>query len=509
MQSLHRSSRDHSITAGWLLTALLGCGAASAGAAATNESADASAEAAALGRIREAAMHSDWAYQRLADLTDTIGARLSGSPQLDAAITQVADAMRALGATVTLQPAKVPHWVRGEEKAELVEYPGGPAGMTQPLHLTALGDSSATPAGGLTARVIVVHSFAELQARAAEVPGNIVLFASHFDQRLADNGLAMDAYDQNGANRFDGPSTAAALGAAATLVRSVGGANYRLPHTGVTVWKDHQAPTPAAALAAEDSDLIDRLAGAGPVRVKLLLTAKMLPDADSHNVIADWPGSEKPGEYVVVSGHLDSWDLATGATDDGVGAMAAAGVIEVLKELGLHPRRSIRFIAWTNEENGGRGSKAYFASVANALQSQVGAIESDEGAGRSLGIEAAVTADSIAMLKPVMQALGPIGATALSQHDDELGADIAPLQKGGVPGFAPLVDSRHYFDYHHTAADTLDKVDPQSMRTQVATMAVLAYYLADMAQPLPRFAITGDRRVPGGAAAVAAANQPH
>jgi carboxypeptidase Q len=490
MQLPRTSQRRLACARLWLMAAGLACAAQGAGADSAGDAANAPGEAATLGRIREAAMHSDWAYQRLADLTDKIGARLSGTPQLDAAVAQVADAMRALGAAVTLQPAKVPHWVRGEEKAELIDYPGRPAGLKQPLHLTALGDSSATPPAGLTARVIVVHSFDELKARSAEVPGNIVLFASKFDQRLAANGWAMDAYDQNGANRFDGPSTAAALGAAATLVRSVGGANYRLPHTGVTVWKDKQAPTPAAALAAEDSDLIDRLASSGPVTVRLLLGAKMLPDADSNNVIADWPGSEKPGEYVVVSGHLDSWDLATGATDDGVGAMAAAGVIEVLKELGLHPRRSIRFIAWTNEENGGRGSKAYFTSVANTLQSQIGAIESDEGAGRSLGVSAAVTPESIAVLEPVMKALGPIGATVLSRHVDELGADIGPLQKGGVPGFAPLVDARHYFDYHHTAADTLDKVDPESMRTQVATMAVLAYFLADMPQPLPRFTTT-------------------
>jgi carboxypeptidase Q len=461
-------------------------------AQAPGTSGDDAAEAATLGRIRDAAMHSDWAWRRLADLSDGIGPRLSGSPQLTAAVAQVAGAMRELGAQVTLQPAKVPHWVRGEEQAELVDYPGRPPGVTQRLHLTALGSSSATPATGLTARVIVVHDFAELKARSAQVPGNVVLFASHFDQRLADSGYAGDAYEQNGANRFTGPSAAAALGAAATLVRSVGGANYRLPHTGVTIWKDRQSPTPAAALAAEDADLIDRLAAAGPVTIRLLLTPRTLPDADSSNVIADWPGREKPGEFVVVSGHLDSWDLATGATDDGVGAMAAAGVIEVLRQLGLHPRRTIRFIAWTNEENGGRGSKAYFDSVAPTVQSQVAAIESDEGAGRALGVNAAVTPDSLARLEPVMRALGPIGATVLSRRDGELGADIAPLQRAGVPGFAPNVDARHYFDYHHTAADTLDKVDPENLRSQVATMAVLAWHLAQMQEPLPRFPIAAD-----------------
>ena len=489
MQRLPPSIKQRSDTRIWLLAAILAIAAAQASADSGSNGPDASSETATLGRIRDAAMSSDWAYQRLADLTDKIGARLSGSPQLDAAVAQVADAMRKLGAQVTLQPAKIPHWVRGEEQAQLIDYAGRLPGIVQPLHLTALGGSSATSATGLTARVIVVHSFDELKARSAEIPGKIVLFASHFDQRLADNGRAMEAYEQNGANRFFGPSSAAALGAAATLVRSVGGANYRLPHTGATIWKDQQAPTPTAALAAEDSDLIDRLASVGPVTIKLLLTPRMLPDADSNNVIADWPGRESPGEYVIVSGHLDSWDLATGATDDGVGAMAAAGVIEVLRKLDLHPRRTIRFVAWTNEENGGRGSKAYFASVANAVQTQIGAIESDEGAGRSLGVAAAVTPESVAMLSPVMQALAPIGATLLVRKEDGVGADIDPLQHAGVPGFAPMVDAQHYFDYHHTAADTLDKVDPQSLRSQVATMAVLAYFLADMAQPLPRFTI--------------------
>jgi carboxypeptidase Q len=220
--------------------------------------------------------------------------------------------------------------------------------------------------------------------------------------------------------------------------------------------------------------------------MKLLLTARTLPDADSANVIADWPGIERPDEYVVVSGHLDSWDLATGATDDGVGVMAAAGVLQVLQQLGLHARRSIRFIGWTNEENGGGGNKAYFDSVRQRIAKQCAAIESDEGAGRALGINASVTPQSMALLQPVVTALLPIGASALLRRDGELGADIGPLQDAGVPGFSPLVDTRHYFDYHHTAADTLDKVDPQNLRTQVATMAVLAYYLAQLPDSLPR-----------------------
>ncbi|MEP6884153.1 MAG: M20/M25/M40 family metallo-hydrolase [Gammaproteobacteria bacterium] len=448
----------------------------------------------AMAQIRAAAMSSEWAWKRLEDLTDKIGPRLSGSTQQAAAITQVADAIRALGAEVTLQPAKVPHWVRGEERAQLTDYPGRPDGVTQALHLTALGGSSATAASGLEARVIVVRDFDELHARAGEIRGNIVLFESIFEQRLADNGHAGTAYEQAGEYRFRGPAEAASLGAAAALVRSIGGAVYRLPHTGTTIWKDRQAPIPAAALAAEDADLINRLAARGPVAMKLVLTPQTLPDADSFNIIADWPGRELPKEYVVVSGHLDSWDLGTGATDDGVGVMAAAGVIQVLQQLSLHPRRTIRFIGWTNEENGSRGAQAYFDSLGKALGTQCAAMESDDGAGRALGISAAVTQDSLAKLQPVTDVLKPLGATVLEAREGELGADIAPLQAAGVPGFAPLVDARHYFDYHHTAADTLDKVDPVNLNSQIATMGVLAYYLADLPVCLPRIPVPVRRR---------------
>lgn len=439
-----------------------------------------------LSRVRDAAASSDWAYRRLEELTDRIGPRLSGSPQQAAAITQVADALRALGARITLQPAKVPHWIRGDERAELTNYAGRPAGLTQRLHLTALGSSSATPVAGLETTVVVVHDFAELKAKASEVRGHIVLFDQLFDQRWADSGRDGDAYREAVKYRNRGPAAAAKLGAAAALVRSVGGADFRLPHTGITLWEDKQAPIPAAALAAEDADLIARLAQQDPVTMKLLLTPRTLPDADSFNVIADWPGREHPDEYVIVSGHLDSWDLGTGATDDGVGVMGAAGVIEALSRLNLHPRRTVRVIAWASEEVGGQGAQAYFDSVRGALTTQCAAIESDHGAGRVLGIAAAVSKDSRATLDPVVDALAPIGASILALQAGEVGADIAALQESGVPGFAPLVDGRHYFDYHHTAADTLDKVDPGNLRAQVATMATLAYFLAERDECLPR-----------------------
>jgi hypothetical protein len=439
--------------------------------------------------IRESAMTSEWSWDELETLTDSIGPRLSGSPGLDAAIHQVADRMRLLGAQVRLQSVKVPHWVRGEERAELTDFVGRPAGTVQSLRLTTLGGSSSTPQSGLEARVVVVRDFDELKSRASEVRGAIVLFDVRFDQRLADNGMARVAYHQAVRYRNSGPSEAAALGASAALLRSVGGAEYRLPHTGWTDWKNKQAPIPAAALSAEDSDLVTRLAARGPVKVKLVIGAHQLQDADSFNVIADWPGTESPDELVVVSGHLDSWDLGTGATDDGIGVAAAAGVIKVLQQLNLHPRRTVRFIAWTDNEVGLRGGESYLKANETTVIKHCAAIEDDTGEGRALGLYAAVSPSAIASLTPVTTALAPIGAAVIDRTDGNVGDDIEPLQIAGVPAFAPLTDRRHSFDFHHTAADTLDKVTPLDLRSHVATMAVLTYFLADRPDCLSRFPI--------------------
>jgi carboxypeptidase Q len=452
---------------------LLGFGSAFAQAD-TNQSNDPQ-----LARIKNTALHSDWAFETLAALTDTIGPRLSGSEQLQQATQLMAQRMRALGAQVQLQPTKVDHWVRGQESATLTDYPGRPAQLTQTLHLTALGLSAATPNGGLLAPVIVVQNMQELHERSAEVKGAIVLFHERFDQGLADNGMAGSAYGQAGLYRFAGPSEAAKLGAAAALVRSVGGAEYRMPHTGVTVWQDKQPPIPAAALSAEDADLVDRLAAKGPVQMRLILDVQTLPLADSFNVIADWPGTDKANDYILVSGHLDSWDLGTGATDDGAGVAATAGVIQVLQQLNLHPRRSIRFVAWADEELGGKGSQTYAGLLNGNISQHCAVIESDLGGGHTMGIEASVSRADFAQLETLKSVLAPMGAGVFRRMDDEVGADIEPLRKAGVGAFAPLVDSRHYFDYHHTAADTLDKVKPADLQSQVATLAVLAYWLAN------------------------------
>ncbi len=439
----------------------------------------------ALGQIRNAALQSDWAYERLADLTDLIGPRLAGSPGASAAVTQVAEAMRKIGAKVTLQPVKVPHWVRGVETASLVDYAGRPAGLSQKVVLAALGGSGATPAAGLQAQVIVLHDLDELKARAAEVKGRIVLFDVPFDQSMADHGMAGQAYGQGVLYRGMGTRLAAQMGAAAVLVRSVGGADFRLPHTGSSGLQDG-ARIPAAAVAAEDAMLMSRLAKRGPLTMHLTLTPQILPDTDSFNVIADLPGTDKADEIVIVSGHLDSWDLATGANDDGTGVTSAMAVIETLKKLDFQPRRTIRMVAWMNEENGTRGAQAYVEANKALAEKHVAAIENDEGSGRVFGMRTSIPVESMKNFAPLRAALLPMGAAGF-QRTDVLGTgDLSGLERAGVPSFSPLIDDSTYFNYHHTAADTLDKVKPEDLRRHVAVMATTAWFLANMPEPIGR-----------------------
>ena len=439
---------------------------------------------ATLTRIRDAAMSSDYPYERLTELTDQIGPRLSGSVGAEAAVQLIADDMRQIGMQVTLQPVTVPHWVRGIETAELVDYPKRPAGITQKVVLTALGSSAATPAAGLTLPVLVVHSMEELDQNKDRVKGRIVLFDVAYDQHLADNGLAGNAYGEAGLYRFIGPAAASRLGAAAALVRSVGGADYRLAHTGATGWGKDAKPIPAAAVTAEDAMLMTRLAAKGEIKMHLTLTPQTLPDVDSHNVIADLAGSDKAADIVIISGHMDSWDLAQGAIDDGAGLVVALGVADVFKKLGLQPRRTMRIIGWMNEENGTRGGKAYFDANKDKLSNHIATIESDTGGGRPFGLIASVTAQDEAMLEPLKPMLRSIGTPVIEKRDYAGGADVSLLTAKGVPSFEPLLDIRNYFSYHHTPADTLDKVDPENLRRQVAMFAMLTWYLAEMPEPL-------------------------
>lgn len=450
---------------------------------ALNARADDSLSPATLARIRDKAMASDYAYSELSILTDQIGARMAGSPQAETAVNQAATALKLLGLNVGLLPVTVPHWVRGHAHASIVDYPGRPSGATHPLEISALGNSPATPHGGVTAPVLVVHDFDQLQMEAEQVRDHIVVFDVPFDQNLADNGYANTAYRQVAKYRLDGPAEAARLGAVAALVSSAGGGNGHLPHTGMTVWPLGRRHIPAAALASADAALIDRLASRGTLRLHLSLTPHTLPEVESHDVLADLPGRDAPQQVVLVSGHLDSWDLATGAQDDAVGVAVAMGVVAVFKELDLHPRRTLRIVAWMNEENGLSGAKGYRDALAASLSDHVAVIESDNGAGRPLGIAADIMPQDAAILAPVFDALRPLGATILTQLDHAPAADIGPLAAAGIPAFAPLVDTRHYFDVHHSAEDTLDRVDPEFLRRQVAVTAVLTWWLTNADAP--------------------------
>ncbi len=437
-------------------------------------------------RVRDAVMKDSYPLDELRHLTDNIGPRLSGSPQAQQAVEYVAAEMRALGATVTLEKAKVPHWIRGAETGELVAWPGQTQGTTQKVVLTALGGSVATPAEGITAEVVVVDDWKQLHALAkGAVKGKILLFNHKFDKELAATGGGLHAYGGGVVYRGAGPIAGAAVGAAAVLVRSVGGADYRLPHTGMTAYAPNVEKIPAAAVTAEDADLLKNLTSEGPVKLHLTLTPQTMPDAESYNVIADWKGTEHPEQVVVASGHLDSWDLGTGAIDDGAGVAVAMEAIHVLHDLGIHPRRTVRVIAWMSEEEGSEGAAAYMIDHKGDIANHIGAIESDLGADHPTGIYYAGKPELGQWLRPVSGVLDAIGAETLVSSP-ETGEDINGLTEKGVPSFAPVQDNRFYFNYHHTAADTFDKVDAQHLKENAAVMSVLAYALADSGEAAPR-----------------------
>ncbi len=437
-----------------------------------------------LKRIQQTALTSDYAYRQTAYMTNNIGPRLSGSLQAERAVQYVADEMRKLGLDVQLQELKVPHWVRGEEKGELILFEGMAKGTTQKIALTTLGGSVATPKEGLIADVIVVEDFEELQKLGRKnVEGKIVVFNNKFNQQMAEVGYGLQAYGVAGIYRRRGAIEAAKLGAVASLVRSIGGSQNRLPHTGGMGYEDGVTKIPGAAIAYEDGELFAYLAKMGKIRMKLTLTPQTLPDVTSYNVIADLKGSEKPDEIIVVSGHLDSWDLGTGALDDAVGVAMAMQVPYLLKQLKLKPKRTIRVVAFMNEENGFVGARTY-ADKAD-INKHFAAIESDLGASHPVGFLFAGKTEALAYFQPLSNILSSQGAT-LVQQQPSVSSDISTLTEKGVPSFAPWYDTRTYFNYHHNAADTLDKVNPKELAENGALMAVLAYGLANLEKPLPR-----------------------
>jgi carboxypeptidase Q len=440
-------------------------------------------------RLIGAALASDHAYLRLSQLCDGIGHRLTGSPQLERAIQWAAAAMREDGLErVRLIPALVPHWVRGEEHAEMVE-PG-----PETLSILGLGKSVGTPPGGITADVVVVTSFAELDSLPDEaVRGRIVLY----DVPFVNYGVTV-RYRGAGAMR------AARRGAVAALVRSVGPVSLRTPHTGALYYADSVAKIPAAAVTIEDATMMHRLLARGErVRVHLEMGAQTLPDTLSADVIGELRGRERPDEVVVVGGHLDSWDVGQGAQDDGGGCVISMEAVRLMKRLGLRPRRTVRCVFWTNEEYGSRGAQAYAESL-GTKERHVAAVESDGGVERlvgfAVGMRRAAEPDSedaprsaaiAARLAPVGRLLEGLGGGHIQGGGSD--TDIEPLMKLGVPGIAHRTTGEHYFDWHHTQADMLDKVDPVELRKNVAAMAVMVYVLAEMPEPLVPAASTAPR----------------
>jgi carboxypeptidase Q len=437
-------------------------------------------------QLQKAALESDYAYRQVGHLANNIGQRLSGSAQAVKAVEYVAAELKAIGCEVHLEKVMVPHWVRGQETAALVQFPGQAPNTTQKVVLCALGGSVATPKDGIEAEVLVVKNFDELKSMPREkIAGKIVLFNYQFDKQMAAEGRGFQAYGEAVVYRSDGPSAAARKGAVACLIRSVGEADYRLPHTGMTNYAKDAPKIPAGAVTSEDADLIAHLVPQGPVKMKLILTPQTLPDVESANVIADIKGSEHPEQVVIVSGHLDSWDLGTGAIDDGAGVAVSMETANLIQKLHLKPKRTIRVIAWMNEENGEVGSKQYAKDNQKEIPNHFAAMETDGGAGHPIGLNIKANPEVKKMFAPIANILQDCGAGMLDLVE-HCGADIEPLEKAGVPAFSPIQDSRFYFKYHHTAADTLDKIVPKELAENSAVVAVAAYALANMEKSLPR-----------------------
>jgi carboxypeptidase Q len=427
-------------------------------------------------RLIGAAMASDHAYERLSQLCDGIGNRLSGSSSLDRAIAWAEGAMREDGfERVRLQPVMVPHWVRGRESAEMLT-PG-----PQRLSILGLGRSVGTGPEGITADVVAVESFSGLNALPDDqVRGKIVLYDAPFK-----------SYSETVRYRSYGAKRAAARGAVAALVRSVGPVSLRTPHTGnMSAYVDSFPRIPAAAVALEDAMMMRRLLDRGQrVRVRLQMEADTLLDAPSHNVIGELRGRERPDEIVVVGGHLDSWDVGQGAQDDGGGCIISMEAVRLMKALNLRPRRTVRCVLFTNEENGARGGAEYDSVIARR-ERHVAAVESDGGVERPVGFgvkvfrvgtdttHSARTAFTATRLREIAPLLVGLGAARIDTTGG--GTDIEPLMKRGVPGIAHQTTMEHYFDWHHTNADMLDKVDPIELRKNVAALAVMLYALAEM-----------------------------
>ena len=405
---------------------------------------------------------TDFAWQRLAEVTDTFGPRLSGSEALEKAIDWAVATMKKDGLeNVHKEPVMIPKWVRGRESLELIEP------IRQPLPMLGLGNSVGTPVAGIEADVLIVSNFDELKAHAAEAKGRIVLFNVPFTN-----------YGETVVYRATGPAEAAKIGAVAVLVRSVGPAGLRTPHTGATNYAEGVTKIPAAAIPVEDAERFARLAARGvKVRVKLSMEAHFDPDVQSYNVVGEWRGRELPDQFVLLGGHFDSWDPGVGATDDGGGCIVTWEAVRLMKALNLRPRRTVRVVLFVNEENGGRGGLAYRDAHTAELAKHVMLLESDGGVFDPSGFGFTGSDQARATVTTIAGLLGSLGANHIGATGG--GADISPSGTAGkIPTMSHEVEGE-YFLIHHTPADTMARITPKQMSDNAAVIAVMAYVVAD------------------------------
>lgn len=420
----------------------------------------------------EAALTNPSGFERLTYLVDTFGPRLSGSENLEKSIDWIVEEMKKEGFDkVWTQPVKVPHWVRGNESIILN------APIQRNLPMLGLGGSVGTPESGITGKVIVVNNYDELIVRSDEVQGNIVLF-----------NVPFTTYGETVNYRVNGAVEAARHGAIASLISSVASYSMQTPHTGTMRYQDGITKIPHAAITVEDAGMIQRFTERGEdVTVSIYMEAQTLPDADSRNVIAEITGSQFPDEIIVMGGHIDSWDVGQGAMDDAGGCVAAWEALRLIKETGERPKRTIRVVLWTNEENGLRGANEYHRWVKEeekSLDNHVLAIESDSGVFDPIGFGFSGSNEAYKQLVEIGKLLASAESGEVRKGGG--GADIGPLMRDGVPGMGLVVDGSKYFWLHHTDADTIDKLNKEDFDECVATMAVFAYMVADMDTRLPR-----------------------
>lgn len=418
------------------------------------------------------AMENDTAWERLTYLADTFGPRFSGSENLENSIDWIVKTMLDDGFDkVWTQPVQVPHWVRGEESAMLISP------YKKNLNMLGLGGSIATPKGGISAEVVVVKSFEELERIKDEVAGKIVLFNAEFT-----------SYGRTVQYRMQGAIEAARYGAIASLIRSVTPFSMQTPHTGLMNYDPVVEKIPHAAITLEDANLIQRLYDHGEtIQIHLEMNAKTLPDAESRNVIAEIEGTQFPDEIIVLGGHIDSWDVGQGVMDDAGGSLAAWEAVRLMNELGIKPKRTIRVVLWTSEEVGIQGGNEYHRWVKEdeeSLEQHVLAMESDAGVFDPVGFGFSGSDEAFGILSEIGGLLKSIESGEMIKGGG--GADIGPLMRDGVPGMGLVVEGSKYFWYHHTGADTMDKLDKDDFNECIATMAVFAYAVADIETRLPR-----------------------